>query len=129
MISAEFVRNEDRPGSTPDQLRAGSQQRCCWQCAHCQHEWVSTVANRTNGRGCPVCVNKRRAAARRVVAPGLPSYAARSSGAPLNAGRSWTGSSTQPAATDSTRCTNSPSAPDFARANSLASTGKTSTSA
>lgn len=66
-ISSEFVRNESRPENTPEGLRAGSQQRCCWKCACCGHEWVATVANRTRGRGCPRCATERRAAARRAV--------------------------------------------------------------
>lgn len=69
-IAAEFVRNESRPESTPDQLRAGSQQQCVWRCARRGHEWASTVANRTGGRGCPSCANDRRAEALRSVGSG-----------------------------------------------------------
>ncbi|WP_373312420.1 zinc-ribbon domain-containing protein [Asanoa siamensis] len=69
-IAGEFVENLDRPEFSPWQLRAGSQQRCRWRCGGCQHVWESTVANRTSGRGCPVCCNVGRRASRRRIAPG-----------------------------------------------------------
>lgn len=64
-IAAEFVRNVTRPDMTPADLRARAQQLCVWQCAQCGHQWQSTVANRTYGRGCTACANRRRADARR----------------------------------------------------------------
>ncbi|MFF5512091.1 zinc-ribbon domain-containing protein [[Kitasatospora] papulosa] len=70
-ISSEFVRNESHPENTPERLRAASQQRCCWRCACCGHEWVTAVANRTAGRGCPQCANERRAVGRRAVRKGV----------------------------------------------------------
>ncbi|MFE9029000.1 zinc-ribbon domain-containing protein [Streptomyces iakyrus] len=69
-LRAEFVRNETRPGCTPEQLRPGSQQRCWWRCSKCGYEWATAVSNRTAGRGCPGCANKRRAEGRRRVTSG-----------------------------------------------------------
>jgi hypothetical protein len=42
-------------GSTsPRDVTAGSGKKVWWLCDH-GHEWVSTVANRSFGQGCPVC--------------------------------------------------------------------------
>ncbi|SES67063.1 Probable Zinc-ribbon domain-containing protein [Geodermatophilus poikilotrophus] len=64
-VAATFVRNLDREDMTPVDLRPASQQRCVWRCDRCGQEWSATVANRVNGRGCPPCANRRRAAGRR----------------------------------------------------------------
>jgi rubrerythrin len=64
-VAATFVRNLDREDMKPVDLRPASQQRCVWRCHQCGREWSATVANRVNGRGCPPCANRRRAAARR----------------------------------------------------------------
>ena len=69
-VSAEFVRNETRPESTPDQLRPGSHQRCQWRCTRCGHAWVASVASRIRGRGCRKCASAAQTDGRRRVAPG-----------------------------------------------------------
>lgn len=43
---------------TPSDVKPFSQKKVWWQC-HEGHEWASTVGNRTQGRGCPVCCGKQ----------------------------------------------------------------------
>ena len=43
---------------TPDQVTRGSGKRVWWLCEK-NHEWEATVSNRTKGRGCPYCVNRK----------------------------------------------------------------------
>src|SRR5437899_3320859 len=44
----------------PDALTLGSQQRVWWKCANgVDHVWRAAVAERTRGRGCPFCANRR----------------------------------------------------------------------
>ena len=74
-IFAEFGANLDRAEFSPQQLRAGSSQRCRWRCSTCRFVWQSTVATRTSGRGCPACGNEGRRASRRRIAPGSPTAA------------------------------------------------------
>jgi rubrerythrin len=69
-VSAEFVRNETRPESTPDRLRPGSHQKCQWRCGRCGYEWVASVANRLRGRGCRICASTSQTDGRRTVVPG-----------------------------------------------------------
>lgn len=45
----------------PTDFTKGSDQKVCWRCSHCGHDWQSTIANRTFGCGCPVCARKKRA--------------------------------------------------------------------
>lgn len=40
---------------TPEDVTQCSGKRVWWYCNDCGHEWESTIANRTNGNGCPVC--------------------------------------------------------------------------
>ena len=40
--------------SSPERITAVSGQRVWWKCVK-GHSWQATVANRTNGRGCPMC--------------------------------------------------------------------------
>jgi Probable Zinc-ribbon domain len=48
-----------RNGSlSPAQVPAQSNKKAWWQCEKL-HEWDATVSNRTLGRGCPYCANKR----------------------------------------------------------------------
>ncbi|MBQ1065227.1 zinc-ribbon domain-containing protein [Micromonospora sp. D75] len=58
-IAAQFVANQRRPERGPALLRPNSVDRCLWRCDDCAHEWVSTVTNRTAGRGCPPCGRRR----------------------------------------------------------------------
>ena len=47
--------NYERNGSlTPEQVTYGSSKKVWWVCNK-GHEWQTTVAHRTAGRGCPVC--------------------------------------------------------------------------
>ena len=47
-------------GLTPDQIVAGSNKKCWWQCPEGpDHEWEARVANRTSGYGCPFCAGRR----------------------------------------------------------------------
>ncbi len=43
---------------TPKQVTAFSNKKVWWLCLK-GHEWEATVANRSNGRGCPYCVNQK----------------------------------------------------------------------
>lgn len=45
---------------TPDDVRPGSFKKVWWRCSRDPaHEWEATVANRTKGRGCPICAGKK----------------------------------------------------------------------
>ena len=45
---------------TPNDVTKGSGKKVWWKCPVCGYEWQATVANRSNGRGCPKCANKKR---------------------------------------------------------------------
>ncbi|MEU7326876.1 zinc-ribbon domain-containing protein [Streptomyces griseoviridis] len=55
----QFRRNLSRPDRGPDTLRPQSHDLCEWECAQ-GHIWPATLANRTNGRGCPDCIGHGR---------------------------------------------------------------------
>lgn len=42
----------------PDKLTPFSNKKVWWKCSVCNYEWKTTIANRSNGFGCPVCGNK-----------------------------------------------------------------------
>ncbi len=42
---------------SPSQVTSGSQERVWWKCEK-GHEWETSIATRTRGRGCPVCSDK-----------------------------------------------------------------------
>jgi hypothetical protein len=67
-VAAEWhpTHNDGRP----NQVSAHSHVKAWWTCAACGHEWVTEVAARTNGRGCPRCGVTRNSAARRTPRPG-----------------------------------------------------------
>jgi hypothetical protein len=44
---------------TPADVTSGSSKKIWWICAK-GHEWKSSIANRSNGNGCPVCAAERR---------------------------------------------------------------------
>ncbi|WP_143466863.1 zinc-ribbon domain-containing protein [Lentzea kentuckyensis] len=52
-LTAQFVRNLTSPGSTPDQLSYGSNDRCVWRCP-LRHEREIVVKSRARN-GCPGC--------------------------------------------------------------------------
>lgn len=44
---------------TADQIHASSRKEVWWQCSKdIEHEWKSTVDNRSKGNGCPYCKNR-----------------------------------------------------------------------
>ena len=45
-------------GLSPDMVTAGNSKKVWWQCAN-GHEWLSVIANRNRGIGCPYCSGKR----------------------------------------------------------------------
>ncbi len=55
---------------TLGQVLPATRDRCRWRCRTCQHEWIASVSNRVNRRGCPLCANASRAAARAALRPG-----------------------------------------------------------
>ena len=42
----------------PDQLLEGSNKKVYWKCKK-GHKWEASIVNRTKGRGCPYCANKK----------------------------------------------------------------------
>ncbi len=45
---------------TPQMVTCGSIKMVCWQCPdNPEHSWKATVNDRTNGKGCPICHNKK----------------------------------------------------------------------
>lgn len=45
---------------TPKDITQGSVKKVWWLCSKDDdHEWQSTVNNRTNGTGCPVCLGRK----------------------------------------------------------------------
>lgn len=43
----------------PQNVTSGSGRKVCWICTE-HHEWKVSIANRTNGTGCPVCGRKQQ---------------------------------------------------------------------
>lgn len=54
-LKNEFLENLTRPGIGLELLTPTSKDQCRWQCPYCSNKWKANVADRTNGRGCPVC--------------------------------------------------------------------------
>ncbi len=51
--------NYERNGDLrPEQFTANSAQKAWWRCSK-GHEWQSSIDNRSKGRGCPYCSNKK----------------------------------------------------------------------
>ena len=42
----------------PSEVTTGSGKKVWWQCGTCGHEWLATIASRTNGAGCPMCASR-----------------------------------------------------------------------
>ena len=64
-LSAEFIRNETRPGVELAWLPPSAKDKCWWRCQECGHEWSTTVEVRAYlGSGCPVCGRARSGQAR-----------------------------------------------------------------
>ena len=43
---------------TPDIVTIGSHQKVWWKCSVCGYEWQASIANRSKGRGCPMCARE-----------------------------------------------------------------------
>lgn len=69
-VAAEFVACVDEADRQPPDLLPRSNKRCRWRCSSCRHEWITTVASRTSGCGCPACGRGRTASARATAARG-----------------------------------------------------------
>jgi DNA-directed RNA polymerase subunit RPC12/RpoP len=42
----------------PVDFAPGSSKKVWWKCHKCEYEWQATVANRSQGKGCPCCANR-----------------------------------------------------------------------
>jgi len=45
-------------GLDPSKITIGSEKKVCWLCKK-GHRWIANIYNRTKGRGCPICSNKK----------------------------------------------------------------------
>ena len=50
---------EKNHGLHPTDYTSGSSQKILWTCRTCGNEWMTTIHERTMGRGCPKCARKR----------------------------------------------------------------------
>ena len=48
----DYEKNKDKP---EDYLSYSNVQKH-WKCLKCNNEWISTICNRSSGRGCPYCI-------------------------------------------------------------------------
>src|SRR5215217_4137652 len=63
-LLAEAVEVLGRPGHQLDVLGTASNLKVRWKCSTCGHMWVTGVANRSRGTGCPDCARGIRGASR-----------------------------------------------------------------
>ena len=49
----------DKLGIKPDKVGCGSEKKVHWKCSVCGKEWLTTIYNRSIGRGCPSCKIKK----------------------------------------------------------------------
>lgn len=54
-IAIEFVDCSSETGRTPQDLLPMSNKCCTWRCTKCAFTWITTVASRVAGTGCPAC--------------------------------------------------------------------------
>lgn len=53
-LSLEWIKSENN--KTPETITRGSNKNVLWKCKDCNHEWWSTIINRTLSKnGCPKC--------------------------------------------------------------------------
>ena len=53
--------NQDKNKNlSPQLVSSGSNKKVWWICNKCGNEWEATISHRVNGRGCPICANKRK---------------------------------------------------------------------
>ena len=57
-IALEWCYKKNAP-TTPDMVFSHSKEKYWWVCPSCKIEYLSAVANRTNGAGCPECSLRR----------------------------------------------------------------------
>lgn len=57
VISETFLQewDEEKNELTPFDYSYGSLQKTWWKCSYCSHSWETSVRNRANGSGCPIC--------------------------------------------------------------------------
>ena len=58
-VAAEWDRGANGEW-TPETVTANSNTEAAWRCGLCGHRWSATVLNRTQGTGCPQCVQEAR---------------------------------------------------------------------
>lgn len=46
---------------SPTNVTIGSHKKVWWKCLKCNYEWQASIANRSKGRGCPMCAKKTTA--------------------------------------------------------------------
>ena len=56
-ISSEW-HPEKNGDLTPSDVTCGTGKKIWWLCKECQHEWLTSGAQRKRGRGCPACAGK-----------------------------------------------------------------------
>lgn len=44
---------------TPENVTPQSNQKVWWKCSECGYSWSAKINNRSNGRGCPCCSNRK----------------------------------------------------------------------
>lgn len=44
---------------TPSMITTRNGKKVWWKCSECGHEWKTTVAHRSEGKGCPICGRKK----------------------------------------------------------------------
>ena len=54
----DFKKN-DELGIKPNEVGCGSEKKVWWKCSVCGDEWLTTIYNRSIGRGCPSCKIKK----------------------------------------------------------------------
>lgn len=52
----QLIKNGDL---TPNDVTVSSHKKVWWMCDY-GHEWEATIANRTKGRGCPICFGRKK---------------------------------------------------------------------
>ena len=50
---------EKNGGLLPENFTSGSNQIVWWKCSKCSSEWRAKITNRTHGRGCPYCWDRK----------------------------------------------------------------------
>ena len=61
-ISNELLIKEwdyDSNIGTPSDYTEGSAKKVSWICSKCNQKFIASINNRANGRGCPICSNKK----------------------------------------------------------------------